>query len=299
MQSRSRHRSACKVWSPRPGFTNPLVEVESDDDDPPSRKSLPRTNLRELPLPPMALVREQLSQMRRPNWLTSAHLDGPVPVMLAILYTFIDYEHFADRCRQLYFVTETPSEADFIIVNAGLAYIFFEASLTAPDSAKKAHYEECRAMAQNNLEIALTQLNMMMTATAENIEALLMGACFCIDESRASVAWILVSRAAHMCRTLGYHQIHTMKDDMPQTKADKSLLFWCTYMLDKALSLRLGRASVLQDYDISLPHVTPDAKAAYPGKEVMTLWIQHARVLGRIYERLYSPGALRQPEAYR
>jgi len=87
-----------------------------------------------------------------------------------------------------------------------------------------------------------------------------------------------------------------MKDDTPQTKADKSLLFWCTYMLDKALSLRLGRASVLQDYDISLPHVTPDAKAAYPGKEVLTLWIQHARVLGRIYERLYSPGALRQPE---
>lgn len=90
-----------------------------------------------------------------------------------------------------------------------------------------------------------------------------------------------------------------MKDDMPQTKADKSLLFWCTYMLDKALSLRLGRASVLQDYDISLPHVTPDAKAAYPGKEVLTLWIQHARVLGRIYERLYSPGALRQPEGVR
>lgn len=102
-----------------------------------------------------------------------------------------------------------------------------------------------------------------------------------------------------MCRTLGYHQIHTMKDDKPQMKADKSLLFWCTYMLDKALSLRLGRASVLQDYDISLPHVTPDAKAAYPGKEVMTLWIQHARVLGRIYERLYSPGALRQPESVR
>lgn len=102
-----------------------------------------------------------------------------------------------------------------------------------------------------------------------------------------------------MCRTLGYHQLHTMKDDKPQMKADKSLLFWCTYMLDKALSLRLGRASVLQDYDISLPHVTPDAKAAYPGKEVMTLWIQHARVLGRIYERLYSPGALRQPESMR
>ncbi|KAI0903885.1 fungal-specific transcription factor domain protein [Ustulina deusta] len=289
MQDRNRQRSMAGVWSPAPGFTHPNPEDGSDDSSPPSRKSFPRTNLRDLPLPPMALVREQLSEMRH----------GPVPVMLAILYTFIDYGHFTDRCRQLYFATDPPSEGNFIIVNAGLTYIFFEASLTASDPAKKARYEECRATSQNNLEIALAQLNMMMSATAENIEALLMGASFCIDESRASLAWILVSRAAHMCRTLGYHQIHTMKDDMPQTKADKSLLFWCTYMLDKALSLRLGRASVLQDYDISLPHVTPDAKAAYPGKEVMTLWIQHARVLGRIYERLYSPGALRQPDPLR
>ncbi|RWA13310.1 hypothetical protein EKO27_g1759 [Xylaria grammica] len=267
MQNRNRQRSTAGVWEPAPGFTNPIPENESEDSEPPSRKHFPRTNLRDLPLPPMALVREQLSLMKH----------GPVPVMLAILYTFIDYEHFADRCRQLYFATDSVSEGSFIVVNAGLTYIFFEASLMATDPVKKAQYEECRIMSQNNLEIALAQLNMMMPATAQNIEALLMGACFCIDESRASLAWILVSRAAHMCRTLGYHQIHTMTDDMPQTKADKSLLFWCTYMLDKALSLRLGRASVLQDYDISLPHVTPDAKAAYPGKEVITLWIQHAR----------------------
>ncbi|KAI0196374.1 hypothetical protein F4808DRAFT_452749 [Astrocystis sublimbata] len=289
MQNRHQQRSTNKVWSSGPSFTNPVPE---DEDSPRSSggKSMPRTNLRDLPLPDVELVREQLHDMSH----------GPVPVMLAILYTFIDYEHFADRCRQLYFSTDEASEATFLTVNAGLTYIFFEASLTAADdAARKARYEECRAMARKNFEIALAQLNMMMPATAENIEALLMAACYCIDESRASVAWILVSRAAHMCRTLGYHQIHSMRNDKPQTKADKSLLFWCTYMLDKALSLRLGRASVLQDYDISLPHVTPDAKAAYPGKEVITLWIQHARVLGRIYERLYSPGALRQPSASR
>lgn len=102
-----------------------------------------------------------------------------------------------------------------------------------------------------------------------------------------------------MCRTLGLHQVHSMKDDSPQKKADKSLLFWCTYMLDKGLSLRLGRASILQDYDISLPHIAPEAKAEYPGTEVMTLWIKHAQIQGRIYERLYSPGALRQSDTYR
>ncbi|KAI0391910.1 fungal-specific transcription factor domain protein [Xylariaceae sp. FL0594] len=287
MQDKSRQRSTSHVWTPGPHFTNPSSDETREPSATTRKQPARRTELKDLPLPPMALVREQLSSMQH----------GPVPAMLAILYTFIDYEHFADRCRQLYFTTDdsSPSEASFIIVNAGLTYIFFEASLTAAtDPAKKACYEEARSMCQHNLEVALSQLSMMMPATGENIEALLMGASFCVDASRASFAWILVSRAAHMCRTLGYHQISSMKDDPPQIRADKALLFWCTYMLDKALSLRLGRASVLQDYDISLPHVTPDARAAYPGKEVLTLWIKHARVMGRIFERLYSPGALRQ-----
>lgn len=118
----------------------------------------------------------QLVRLQNKHQVTDLHvLDGPVPVMLAILYTFIDYEHFADRVRQLYFATDTPSEASFITVNVGLTYIFFEASLMASDPAKKAIYDECRATSQNNLEIALAQLNMMMPATAENIEALVMG----------------------------------------------------------------------------------------------------------------------------
>lgn len=94
--------------------------------------------------------------------------------MIAILYTFIDYEHFADRCRQLYFSTEYPSEASFIIVNVGLRYIFFEAALKTTDPTKKARYQESCDMCQRNLEIALAQLEMMMPATGENIEALLM-----------------------------------------------------------------------------------------------------------------------------
>ncbi|KAI1325692.1 fungal-specific transcription factor domain protein [Xylariaceae sp. FL0255] len=255
-------------------------------------RPLVKTNLRDLPLPSMTIVQEQLTQMRH----------GPLPVMLATIYAFIDFERFAERCRRLYFkttTTEDPSDATFIIATVGLGYAFFEASLTATDPAKKAQYAECRDMCYRNLEVVLSQLNLVMPATSENIEALLMAASCCIDLSRASLAWTLVSRAAHMCRTLGYHQLHTMNADSPDTKAGKSLLFWCTYMLDKALALRLGRASVLQDYDISLPHVTPEAKADYPGREIMTLWIQQAQIMGRIYERLYSPGALRQPEATR
>ncbi|KAI1137536.1 fungal-specific transcription factor domain-containing protein [Hypoxylon sp. FL0543] len=255
----------------------------------PNLKQPSKVNLRDLPLPPMALVAEKLREMKH----------GPAPMMLAVLYCFIDIERFTDQCRRVYFNTEDITDARFILVISGLAYMFLEAGLGAKDPQEKARYDTYYAMCQKNLETVLSQLNLLMPATLENIEALLMAASFSIDISRPSLAWLLNSHASHMCRTLGLHQIDSMKDDSPQKKAEKSLLFWCAYMLDKGLSLRLGRASILQDYDISLPHIAPEAHVAYPGTEVMTLWIKHAQVQGRIYERLYSPGALRQSGSYR
>ncbi|KAI0008215.1 hypothetical protein F4779DRAFT_588482 [Xylariaceae sp. FL0662B] len=274
MQNRSRHAaggSSCESrWS--------------------SQKPVPRTSLKDLPLPPMTLVVDLLKGMKH----------GPIPVMLAMIYHFAAIDRFTDQCRRLYFNTEDVPELTLIFVNSGLAYMFFEARLSTTDPDEKVQYEAYFNMCQANLEAALTHLPLMMPATTDNIEALLMGASFNIDISRPSVAWLLVSHAAHMCRTLGLHQELSMREDAAAVRQNKALLFWCTYMLDKALSLRLGRASILQDYDVSLPRAAPDARGvAYPGREVMTLWIRHAQLQGRIYERLYSPAALRRPDALR
>ncbi|KAI1483483.1 fungal-specific transcription factor domain-containing protein [Daldinia eschscholtzii] len=256
----------------------------------PGQKQHSKAPLRDLPLPPMEIVAQTLRDMKH----------GPLPLMLAVLYCFIDVEHFTDQCRRVYFNTEDITDATFILVNCGLAYVFFEVKLSAKTPEEKEEADRYFNMCQKNIDTVLSHLNLLMPATLENIEALLMASSFSIDISRPSLAWLLAERAAHMCRTLGLHQVHSMKDDSPQKKADKSLLFWCTYMLDKGLSLRLGRASILQDYDISLPHIVPETRAAtYPSNEVMTLWIKHAQIQGRIYERLYSPGALRQSETYR
>ncbi len=95
--------------------------------------------------------------------------------MQAVIYAFTDIERFTDRCRRIYFATEDPSEGAFIIVNVGLASLYFEAAVNASDPTERARYEACRAMCARNLETALAQLNLMMPATMENIEALLMG----------------------------------------------------------------------------------------------------------------------------
>ncbi|RYP62704.1 hypothetical protein DL769_007211 [Monosporascus sp. CRB-8-3] len=249
-----------------------------------SRKSSARVNLRDLSMPPMSLAVSKLKEMKH----------GPAVPIQTVVYAFGDVERFIDRCRRIYFATEEPSEGTFIIVNAGLAALYFEASVNATDPVEKAQYEGCRAMCAKNLETVLAQLNLMMPSSIENIEALVMSASFALELSRPSLAWVLSSRAVQMCRSLGLHQAASTKDDSPDEQMLKRLLFWCTYMLDKGLSLRLGWASVLQDYDISQPPVFDRAYAPYPAPEVLKLWVAHARGQGRLYERLYSPGALQQ-----
>ena len=92
--------------------------------------------------------------------------------MQSVVFVFSSLEIFTDRCRRVYFTTEEPSEGAFMIVNAGLASLFFEARFSAEEPAARARFDACRDMCTRNLEIALSQLNLMMPATLENIEAL-------------------------------------------------------------------------------------------------------------------------------
>ncbi|KAK8023778.1 hypothetical protein PG993_011844 [Apiospora rasikravindrae] len=253
--------------------------------------------LKDLPMPPMELVISELRELQ----------SAPGSMMLLVVTCFTDQEVFVERCRRLYFHTDHSDipEALFLNVNAGLIYLFFEKSIRAPaGTAAKATLEKCTAMCQLNMETAIAQLPLLLPATLENCEALLMGASFAVDVSRPSLAWLLTERAANMCRTLGLHQEHTLRGDPPELRRTKALVFWSAYMLDKGLSLRLGRASVLQDYDIGVPSVlerTALDDTNYGGvagsghsTAILSLWIKHAEVQGRIYQRLYSPGALRQ-----
>jgi hypothetical protein len=90
-----------------------------------------------------------------------------------------------------------------------------------------------------------------------------------------------------------------MEHDTESVRQDKINLFWTIYSIDKALSLRLGRAATIQDYDISVP-ITPYIFGnVEPWSTIYTLWIHHARIQGNVYEQLYSPKALNQPEEQR
>lgn len=97
-----------------------------------------------------------------------------------------------------------------------------------------------------------------------------------------------------MCQTLGWHRLQVTEGETNDTK---SAIFWFCYMLDKGLSLRFGRTSVIQDWDISVPRRFGNTHLTEPWKNVINVWIKTGSILGETYEHLYSPAALaRQPE---
>lgn len=90
-----------------------------------------------------------------------------------LICAFIAIEDFIESCRKVYFATEDFSVATFIIVNAGLYYLFQEKSVV--DEARSAEFIEYHYLCRDNLETALASLPLLMPPRMDTIEALMLG----------------------------------------------------------------------------------------------------------------------------
>ncbi|PIG84026.1 fungal specific transcription factor domain protein [Aspergillus arachidicola] len=250
----------------------------------PNQKPIPRSGLRNMNMPPVQVVLPLLRHMK----------ENPSTILLGF-FPFITADSLFERCRQVYFATEEYSDATFIVVNACLVYLFSEFSFSESDTSKREIYDKYHDLCRVNLETGLASLNLLTPATMESIEALSMGAIHAIEISKPSLALALTSTAFRLCQTLGYHRASSMENDSYTMKQNKRRLFWSVYVTEKALSLRLGRASSIQDYDISLPTTFELLGDFEPWRTIYPLWINLARIQGKVYEMLYSPAALCKP----
>ncbi|KAL4888603.1 fungal-specific transcription factor domain protein [Aspergillus ambiguus] len=221
----------------------------------------------------------------------------PLPWMQGL--PFIGVDRLIEKCREVFFATEDFSEEAFIIANGGLYFIFSECMFMEKTAGGKETYRKYIDMMRSNLQSALANLSLLMPATAETISALSLGAIYAIEISKPSFALTLTSAASHLCQTLGYHRASSMENDSEDARQDKINLFWTVYCIDKALSLRLGRAATMQDYDISVPMTISVFGSQEPWNTIYSLWIHFARMQGKVYETLYSPTALNKPEEQR
>ncbi|KAL7813097.1 hypothetical protein V8C26DRAFT_421869 [Trichoderma gracile] len=132
---------------------------------------------------------------------------------------------------------------------------------------------QCR----DNIQLAFSRLPLLLPASMEVIAALVVGALHAIELCKDLLAWTFSSSASHLCQTLGYHQQSFFENDSEGIKTAKQRLFFTVYRIDKGLSLRLGRSSNIQEYNV-----------LFPGQIMEMRWNSCATIQARVYDELYS-----------
>ncbi|KZL80929.1 fungal specific transcription factor domain-containing protein [Colletotrichum incanum] len=223
---------------------------------------------------------------------------------MAWIYDFLPSRRFPDLCLNVYF-SDTYSDYDFITVNGGLYSLFTDyAAQISVDERRE--YMEYAKICRENLETCLLNLPLHLPASSDVIVALLFGLTIiktfhAVEISKPSLAWTLASKASELCQTLGYHRVESLKSSKNEGKPTvhgmhwHQFLFWNVYYIDKSLSLRLGRASTIPDWHITMPLPSLKDPISSPILPYLVLWIKTAKCQGQIYEKLYSPDSMTQP----
>ncbi|THZ62328.1 hypothetical protein D6C85_09298 [Aureobasidium pullulans] len=159
-------------------------------------------------------------------------------------------------------------------------------------------YSRYVSTCERHLESLISSYSLFLEPTELNIAALSAAGAYAIYVADVNAAWIMTSSAARLCQSLGWHRLTPERCGGDEKYHRKAVLFWSVYFIDKSLSLRLGRASAMQDYDISTS--LKDLCGVWDRQEGghhkmfagwVELSIEMASLQGVIYDRLYSPGS--------
>ena len=109
-----------------------------------------------------------------------------------------------------------------------------------------------------------------------------------------SAQWILSSAAARHCIALGYHRNLMLESLPPDDACSRRRLFWHVYNSDQSTVLTLGRAAIIQDYDVEIaPSPLSKDPGRLPWEMFSEAFTQFYTIQAKVWKRLYSPAAMR------
>ncbi|KAI0011132.1 hypothetical protein F4779DRAFT_256397 [Xylariaceae sp. FL0662B] len=279
------------------GVLRDVVDAQREEIDTlailyPLAKALPPgSTFRSLPMPPIEIALACLRMVKEHpqiKWLW--------------FFEFHQLHQFTEYLLKLYSPGKA-SDADFIIVNAGLYWLFEECAGVIEDQQTKTQYEHQASLCRSNLETILSRLPFHYPTTIDYACAMSMASTYCLLNGKPSAAWNFIASASRLCLSLGLHSAHTLSMDAPECRQQKWKLFWAIYNMERNLSLRLGRSSCIRDNEVTLPKAIPTMTMGQSTKPILApvwpYWIELASLQGRIYDEIYSPGALLQPSHVR
>ncbi|KAF2260489.1 hypothetical protein CC78DRAFT_536366 [Lojkania enalia] len=204
---------------------------------------------------------------------------------------------FVERlCRKVYFPIEPPSPGHVAAMLGILCNCFKEFIATSDPLLEKYDLKTHLEICEQSFKVGIETFDVLAVPSLENILALTLGAMRAQLEAKPMLLCTLISAAISQCRMIGYQREITYQNDHTGNSDIARLLFWTIYVTDKTMSLLLGRASSLQDFEIDAryPAVSNDP-TRHPWDKSFIMGIKIARIQGQIYDRLYSPAALALP----
>ncbi|KAI5861123.1 fungal-specific transcription factor domain-containing protein [Durotheca rogersii] len=269
-------RAAVDVQKQQPGTPDRLF---------PLARRIPRgTSIRDLPMPP---IEKALACLRMAKECPRVEF-----------FCLVELESIGQFTE--YFVkVYSPgavSDADLIIVHAGLYWLFCECScVTAAEEAKQ-DLEAQALLCRENLETVLSMLPFHIPPTLDYAYAMSMASNYALQRCNFSLAWNFICSASRLSYSLGLHGGIPTNHESPDTSRRRARLFWTIYATDKMLSLRLGQPSTIRDSEIALPPMSQAQATESIPHILLPSLLKLSGLQGRVYDEIYSPGALNQPQ---
>lgn len=182
-------------------------------------------------------------------------------------WLFDDVQDFYRMYDEFCHSPSTCPLAISVLVYCALCWLLEGNPIMQRAGVNMSQYADYVPICYKHLASCISSYNIFVEPTDNNIAALssavsesssfsnvfidMIQAAFAIYTADINAAWTLTSTAARLCQSLGYHRLIPDRSGDNVVYVKRAMLFWSVYFIDKSLSLRLGRASALQDYDIS------------------------------------------------
>ncbi|KAI4743747.1 hypothetical protein E4T50_05859 [Aureobasidium sp. EXF-12298] len=232
-------------------------------------------------LPPAALV------------ISLINIAKARPSISLVAFSYKGVAVLETLCQKVYFPLEPPPAGSMTFFYGFLYFVIRDYWGQQDPALREYDAQAMIDLCETRFCAGLEKFETLTVPVMPNIQALLLGAIKAQEECKLSLSWTFLSAAATMCHTLGFHRKSSLAHEDRESADIKRHMFWQLYMLDKNLSLNLGRGSNFPDSDIDAEFFTPSSNPAQRPWDLMSLaTILFARLQGQVYDKLYSASAI-------
>ncbi|OAA71467.1 C6 transcription factor [Cordyceps fumosorosea ARSEF 2679] len=240
------------------------------------------------------LIREKVPSsfvLKIIRYLESRVKNGTKPLLL-IVHPIPSLDLLKNLCQHIYFPLDPIMTGELTLFNALLYFAIWEVQSRGDSEIDAEDLAKYRRITDANFNQGVEDAEIIAIASYENALTLCLAAYYAHTIGDIVRHQAVVSAAARHCIQLGYHR--NDKGQLPPEEShQRRLLFWHVYISELGLTLRLGRAAVIQEFDVDAPqlNISADPRQAVWDASLRS-FTKFSRIQSNIYRKIYSPGAV-------